>query len=62
MSWQDLFVALALMLVIEGILPFMSPARMRQAGWLISQMDDRSLRLSGSVCMVAGVTLLYLLR
>lgn len=50
------------MLVIEGVVPFLSPAVMRQALLTMAQMDDRSLRLSGLLSMVIGVVLLYLLR
>lgn len=50
------------MLVIEGILPFLSPASMRQAFAALAQMDDRSLRLSGLVSMALGVILLYVMR
>lgn len=60
--WHELLIGLALMLVIEGILPFVSPAFLRQALLSMAQMDDRSLRLSGLVSMVIGVALLYLLR
>lgn len=58
--WNDLFVALALVLVIEGMLPFLSPQRMREAMLSIARMDDRILRITGLVSMLAGVGLLYL--
>jgi len=58
--WNDLFVALALVLVIEGMLPFLSPQRMREAMLTIARMDDRTLRITGLVSMLAGVGLLYL--
>lgn len=60
--WHELLIGLALMLVIEGVVPFLSPAVMRQALLTMAQMDDRSLRLSGLLSMVIGVVLLYLLR
>ncbi|WP_297529542.1 DUF2065 domain-containing protein [Thiohalobacter sp.] len=58
--WNDLFVALALVLVIEGMLPFLSPQRMREAMLSIARMDDRILRITGLLSMLAGVGLLYL--
>lgn len=58
--WHDLLVALALVLVIEGILPFLNPAGWRDMMLKAAQMDDRSLRLVGLVSMIIGVILLYL--
>ena len=60
MRWHDLLVALALMLVIEGLLPFLNPRGARAAFEMISRMDDRALRTGGLVSMVIGVILLYL--
>ncbi len=59
---DDLLAALALMLVVEGILPFLSPAALRRTLQTVGQMDDRSLRVMGLVSMLAGVVLLYLVR
>ncbi|MBI5451241.1 MAG: DUF2065 domain-containing protein [Gammaproteobacteria bacterium] len=58
--WQDLWTAVALLLVVEGLLPFVSPAMMRRTLLQVAQMDDRALRFSGLVCMLSGVVLLYL--
>ncbi len=60
MMWHDLLVALALMLVIEGIWPFLNPNSMRKILLMVVQNDNRSMRLSGLVSMVSGVILLYL--
>ena len=60
--WQDLWVALAMILVIEGVLPFLNPPLMRRALLTMAQMNDHSLRISGLICMLVGVGLLYLLR
>lgn len=58
--WHELLIGLALMLVIEGMLPFLSPATLREALITMANMDDRALRISGLVSMAAGVILLYL--
>lgn len=58
--WHDLWVAIALMLVLEGVLPFLSPDGFKNSLRLISQMDNPSIRIGGLVCMVLGVLLLYL--
>lgn len=57
--WQNLLMAVALMLVIEGIMPFLNPQALRNTLLLIARMDDRSLRVTGLVSMLLGVVLLY---
>jgi len=58
--WQDLWTALALMMVIEGIVPFLSPGSVRRALAMVMQMDDRSVRVLGLISMLSGVILLYI--
>jgi uncharacterized protein YjeT (DUF2065 family) len=58
--WHDLWVAMALMLVIEGVWPFLSPDSMRRMLLIMAQQNDRSLRISGLVSMLLGLLLLYL--
>lgn len=58
--WDELWAAMALVLVFEGIMPFLSPNALRRALELVAQMDDRSMRVSGLVSMVLGVLILYL--
>jgi len=60
--WTDLWAALALVLVLEGVLPFLSPAVVRRMLETVSQVDDRSMRISGLVSMMAGLVLLYIVR
>ena len=54
--------AMALMLVLEGIVPFLSPDALRRMLVTLIQMDNRSMRIAGLISMLAGVTLLYLVR
>ena len=51
--WQDLWTALALMLVIEGILPFASPRGFREMMRMVGEMDDKALRNGGLFTMLA---------
>lgn len=60
--WQDLWAALALVLVIEGVLPFINPNGMRNVWQQMVQMDDKSLRIAGLVSMIAGLIVLSLVR
>ena len=61
-AWEDLISALALVLVIEGIMPFISPGSWRQTMLQASQLPDRVLRIIGLGSMLFGVVLLYLMR
>lgn len=60
--WHDLLIAIALLMVIEGILPFLSPHLVRRMMLNMANSDDRSLRIGGLTSMVLGVVLLYWLR
>ena len=62
MNWGDLLSALALVMVIEGIVPFVSPQSMRRMLESVSRIDDRVLRFTGLVSMISGVILLYVVR
>ncbi len=61
-AWQDLFSALALVLILEGILPFVSPDRWRNLMNAMHEMGDRELRRLGAVSMIAGLILLYIIK
>ena len=58
--WQVLPVAVALVFVIEGMLPFLSPGRWRQMIITVAQMEDRVIRNFGLGSMLFGLLLLYL--
>jgi len=59
--WQELGIALCLVLVLEGILPFLYPRRWRMALMHIAQLPERRLRMMGLASMLLGTALLYLL-
>jgi uncharacterized protein YjeT (DUF2065 family) len=50
--------ALALMLVFEGLLPFLSPTTWRQAFERATRMSDGQIRFVGLISLVAGLLLL----
>ena len=60
--WKEGLIALCLVFVIEGIMPFVSPGQWRQALLLLIQMDDRKIRIMGLASMLIGTALLYLVR
>lgn len=57
--WRDLGVALCLVLVIEGIVPFLYPRRWRDMALAMAQVEDRTMRLVGLGSMLLGTALLY---
>ena len=59
---NTLLTALALMLAIEGILPFVAPALWREAFRRVTELSDGQLRFIGLGSMLAGVLLLVLIR
>jgi len=54
--------ALALMLLIEGLLPFLSPATWREVFERATRMSDGQIRFIGLVSLVAGLALLFIWR
>ena len=62
MQWTDLLAAFALYLVLEGIMPFLSPPLMKRVMLSFVQSSDRQLRIGGLVSMLAGLVLLYFVR
>ena len=58
--WQVLPVAVALIFIIEGLIPFLNPGRWRNMLAMAGQMDDRVIRNIGLGSMLFGLTLLYL--
>ena len=59
--WHDLGVALCLVLVIEGIIPFLYPKRWREMAMMLSDIDDRTMRIAGLMSMLVGTGMLYLI-
>lgn len=63
MSLGDIFLpALALMLVMEGVLPFIAPAAWREAFLRMTRFNDGQLRFMGLTSMLAGLLILWLTR
>jgi uncharacterized protein YjeT (DUF2065 family) len=60
--WRDLGTAFCLMLVFEGILPFLNPRAWQQGIAALTRIEPRTLRLLGLGSMLLGATLLYWIR
>ena len=50
-----------MMLVIEGILPFIDPKRWRRMLLMLDEIDDTTMRLIGLSSMLAGTILLMII-
>jgi uncharacterized protein len=57
---DSLWAALALVLILEGLLPFISPGAWRRVFSEMLQMRDGQIRFFGLLCLVAGATLWWL--
>ncbi len=60
--WRELLIAFCLMLVLEGVIPFLYPQRWRRLVQQLALVDDRMLRTIGLISMLIGTALLYLVR
>jgi uncharacterized protein YjeT (DUF2065 family) len=60
--WDELLAAFGLMLVLEGILPFLNPGALRQTLLRMAKLEDRVLRFAGLASMGLGLLVLYLFR
>jgi uncharacterized protein YjeT (DUF2065 family) len=62
MNWGDLFAALALVMIIEGIIPFISPQGYKNTMQQLTAMPESTLRSIGFGLMLVGVVSLYFVR
>ena len=59
---ETLLLALALMLVIEGLLPFVAPRVWRETFRRVTELSDGQIRFLGLSSLVIGALLLTILR
>lgn len=62
MYWTEILTAVSLLLVIEGMLPFIRPSRYKQIVAQIVRLSDNQLRVFGLSAMIAGLLLLFVVR
>ena len=62
MHWQEILTAVALLLVIEGMLPFVGPQVYKRLVAQIAGLGDNQLRTFGLTSMIAGLVLLFFVR
>lgn len=62
MIWSILITAVGLLLVFEGVLPFLSPRSWRQVLQKIFTQSDRTVRIMGLISMLIGLALVCVAR
>lgn len=58
--WHQLAVAVAMVFILEGIIPFVAPRRWQNLVRVIAELDNSALRTMGLISMLFGLALLYL--
>jgi uncharacterized protein len=61
MQWQDLFIGVGLVLILEGMLPFLSPEKWRKIAQMMLVQSDKHLRILGLIFMVIGLFVITML-
>ncbi|MEC7859706.1 MAG: DUF2065 domain-containing protein [Pseudomonadota bacterium] len=57
--WHEIITTIALLLIIEGMIPFISPDSYKKFVVKMSELNDYNLRLIGLVSMIIGVLILF---
>lgn len=59
---SDLLAAVAIAMILEGIMPFVSPKGWKAMVSKIAQFPEQQLRTFGFLLMLSGVAFLYMVR
>ncbi len=62
MPWTEILTAIALVCVLEGLLPFASPRKYREMVAELTRLSDNSLRSIGLAVIIVGLVILYVVR
>ena len=62
LNLSDLLAALGLLLVLEGVAPFLHPQGVKRAIARVLTLRDRELRFAGLGSMLVGIIVLFLVR
>lgn len=62
LAWGDLLAAIAFLLVLEGLLPFLKPDSARRFYQQLANLAQRDLRVAGLASMACGAMLLFFVR
>ncbi len=59
-NWNDLLNAIALVMIIEGILPFVSPGTLKSTYQKMQELSNDTLRKIGAGSIALGMIVLFL--
>jgi uncharacterized protein len=62
LAWGDLFAGLSILMVLEGLLPFLNPGGAKRVFAQLAGLSDRDLRVGGFVSMLVGLVILVVVR
>jgi len=62
LAWSDLLAAVGLLLVLEGLLPFLNPNGTRRVFARLALLASTELRVAGLVSMLLGMIVLFFVR
>ncbi len=62
LAWGDLFAGLSILMVLEGLLPFLNPAGAKRVFAQLAALSERDLRIGGFVSMLVGLVILVVVR
>jgi uncharacterized protein YjeT (DUF2065 family) len=62
LDWSDLLAAVGLLLVLEGLLPFLNPNGTRRLFARLALLAGNELRVAGLVSMLLGMVVLFFVR
>ena len=62
MNWADFWAALALVMVIEGLIPFLSPRGYKSMAQQLASISESTIRLVGLGLLLSGLLFLFLVR
>lgn len=60
MDWSEIIRIIALVLILEGILPLLFPNRWCRMAEMLAAISPSKIRLSGAITMLIGAALLLL--
>ncbi|SVB90880.1 uncharacterized protein METZ01_LOCUS243734 [marine metagenome] len=58
MGFKELFIAISLVLILEGLLPFISPSLFKRITLQISEINESSIRIMGLCLIILGVLII----
>ena len=58
MGFKDLFIAISLVLILEGLIPFISPSLYKRTLLQMLEISESSIRIMGLFLIILGVIII----